>query len=90
MRRTCIVHLSNLVDQWYAGVEANLTDYLWHHIQTILLLLLHHDHIPLIQTEAQCILSEISDASENGGLALIESIHYLKTDLDVSYLIDDK
>jgi hypothetical protein len=85
-----MAHHSNLVAQWYAGVEANLTGYLRHHIQAILLLLLSHDRIPLIHTEAQRVLSEISDASHNGGSALIESIHHLEMDLDVSYLIDDK
>lgn len=85
-----MAHYSALVAQWYTGVEASLTCYLRHNIQTILLLLLNHDRIPLIRAEARHVLSEILDASDNGGSALIETILRLETDLDVSYLIDDK
>ena len=90
MRRTCIAHHSDLVVRWYASVEASLTGYVQHHVQTIVLLLLNQNRIPLIRTEARRVLSEISDASDSGGLALIESIRHLKMDLDVSYVIDDK
>jgi hypothetical protein len=89
-QRPCTAHYSNVISQWYAGVEANLTDHLQHHIQTILLLLMNYDHIPHIYAEALHVLSEIYNACGNGRSAFIEAIRLLETDLDVSYLIDDK
>lgn len=85
-----MAHYSDVISKWYTGVEANLTDHLQHHIQTILLLLMNYDQIPHIYAEALHVLSEIYNACGNGGLAFIKAIRLLKMDLDVSYLIDDK
>jgi hypothetical protein len=81
-----MAHYSNIISQWYTGVEANLTNHLQHHIQTILLLLMNYDHIPLIYAEALHVLSEIYNACGNGGLAFIKAICLLKMDLDTHHL----
>ena len=62
------------------------TGYLRHHVITIVLLLYHRDHSSLpneIHGEVQTVLSELLHASNEGGSAVIETIHRLGTRLDV-------
>jgi hypothetical protein len=61
------------------------TGYLQHHVITIVLLSYHRDHssLPNEIHRGQIVLSEILHASNEGGLAVIETIHCLRTRLDV-------
>lgn len=87
MHHRCRAHLAT---RWYAYAKAQVS-YFRNHMHTIFLLS-NHDLIVLpnnIHKKAQHVLSELADASDKGGSALIETIHRLETCLDVNNLINN-
>jgi hypothetical protein len=87
MHHCCRAHLAT---RWYAYAKAQVS-YFRNHMHTIFLLS-NHDLIVLpnnIHKKAQHVLSELADASDKGGSALIETIHRLETCLDVNNLINN-
>src|SRR5258705_1350930 len=90
-RQRCAAHSYSDATRWYAGSES-LIGCFQRHIHTIFLISAHHDHILLpsdTHAEMKHVLSEILGASNDGGLAVVEAIHRLKTRLDVSHLINN-
>ena len=86
MQRHCRAHSYNLA---IAIASRNTGDPHFQHMNTIIFLSYHHNYSTLpndIHIEVQCVLSDILHASNESGVAVIETILRLETRLEVSHI----